>query len=141
MSVDYSAVLADLRAKRDKLTAAIEAIEELQGEAPRATVVTPRAAHIAPSRKQRSGTVASIAHELIRTHGGPMKVSDIVRALQGMGKFKTIDARSNYGTVFGTLNDDHARFVKAGEGMFEIRERSSVHQAALSAASMARQES
>jgi hypothetical protein len=131
MSVDYSSVLADLNDRIEKLTIARDAIREIVSTTisgvPAFATVTGHAGTIrrgsAKTKKARTGTVASIAHELIRTHGGPMKVREIVQSLQGMGKFKTNDARSNYGTVFGTLNDDKERFVKTGEGEFDIKGR------------------
>lgn len=126
MASDYSTVLADLREKRDKLTAAIEILEELQGPRPQNGSIPPHVPKVV-ARKPRTGTVASMAHEIIRAHGGPMKIADVVASLRAMGKFQNPDARSNYGTVFGTLNDDKGRFVKVGEGLFEIRERARVH--------------
>ena len=143
MSIDYAAVLVDLEERRAKLTAAIDAIREIRASTPASITIHAATAtataeaqkpKVHATKKPRGNTVGSIAHELIRAHGGPMKVADIVKSLQGMGKFKTVDPRSNYGTVFGTLNDDHERFAKTGEGEFEIRERAAPSTAKVMAA-------
>lgn len=123
MSIDYASVLADLEERRDKLNAAIDAIREIMGApAPGTSTRSKAQTQSRAAKKPRTGTVATIAYEYIRNHGGPMKVADVVKMLSAVGKFKSPDARSNYGTVYGTLNADD-RFVRVGEGQFEIRER------------------
>ena len=53
------------------------------------------------------GTIAEMAATLIERHGGPMKVVEITRQLERVGKFQhgggDNSARDNYGTVYGTL--------------------------------------
>lgn len=125
MAIDYSAVLADLDERIAKLVVARDAIREIAGEAkrPSASGQHPAGRGRVSTKKPRTGTVGALAFEIVRQHGGPMKVADIVKMLQAMGKsFKTINPRSNYGTVYGTLAAD-VRFVRVGEGAFDIRER------------------
>ena len=132
MSVDYTEVLQDLRSRRDKLIVAISAIEEIMGasaDKPAARVAAaihgPSIASVLRAQLPRPGTVGSMAYELVKEHGAPMKVVDIVRALEEKGKFKAA-AKGNYGTVFGSLKAD-ARFVKIGSAEYDLHERSRVH--------------
>ena len=50
-----------------------------------------------------------------------MKVADIARALEEVGKLKPNpeSPRANYGTVYGTIRGDK-RFVKTGTGEFGL---------------------
>jgi hypothetical protein len=122
MAIDYAAVLADLKKRREKLNAAIQAIEDIIGTG----AVTPAidgSPTLQPTRSTalRSGTVASLSHDVIAKSGGPMKVADVARALEDMGKFVK-RGRVNYGTVYRTLMDS-TRFTKVGEGEFDIVDR------------------
>lgn len=64
------------------------------------------------------GTIADMASGVIRKRGEPMKVADITRALESLGKLKPEDegGRGNYGSVYGTLKRDRRfRLLEAGK--------------------------
>ena len=67
------------------------------------------------------GTVADMCAQIIQVRGGSVPVRELVQLLAGAGKFKNPkNYRSNYGTVFGTLQRDE-RFRKTpGKGKFGL---------------------
>ena len=69
------------------------------------------------------GTIAEMAADLIERHGGPMKVAEITRQLERVGKFQhgggDNSARGNYGTVYGTLKR-HKLFELTSQGEFGL---------------------
>lgn len=75
-----------------------------------------------PEKHIPAGSVATMAAAALRRAGKPMKVREIVTALQEAGKFSQTDSRTHYATVFGILRRDK-RFVKLDEGLFGLTER------------------
>lgn len=69
-----------------------------------------------------SGTIADMAAQIIQDRGGPVTVRELVDLLTAAGKFKSPGKdRTNYGTVFGTLQRDE-RFIKTPKkGEFSLR--------------------
>ena len=67
------------------------------------------------------GTIAEMAEAIIKKHGRPMKVADLTRALEEIGKLSRSaeSTRANYGTVYGTIRN-HPSFVKTGTGEFGL---------------------
>ena len=61
-----------------------------------------------------------MAQALMEREGRPLKVAEIVRALEDMGKMsRDAGPRANYGSVYGILKQS-ARFRKTGEGAFGL---------------------
>lgn len=127
MTVDYNQIILDLKGKRESIDTAIQAIEALiagglddteMGLASRKRHRT-RGHHDA----ERQDTVANLAYAVIEHNGHPMKVADISRVLEDMGRFRGARrTTSNYATVYGCLSNDR-RFVRVGEAEFDLRER------------------
>jgi hypothetical protein len=67
------------------------------------------------------GTIADMAMAVISKRGEPMKVAEITRALESLGKMKPEDegGRGNYGSVYGTLKRDR-RFRLLDAGRFGL---------------------
>jgi hypothetical protein len=67
------------------------------------------------------GTIADMCAQIIAAHGRPATVRELVTLLANAGKFKNAaNYRTNYGTVFGTLQRDE-RFHKApNKGVFDL---------------------
>jgi hypothetical protein len=63
-------------------------------------------------------TVADLSAEMMKQRGGTMKVRDILVELVKLGKLK--GAKADYGTVFGTLSRNPARFRRVSPGEFEL---------------------
>jgi DNA-directed RNA polymerase delta subunit len=55
-----------------------------------------------------------------------MKVAALLAPLRAAGKLRSPNERGHYRTVYGALNED-SRFVRLGEGLFELRERALVN--------------
>jgi len=128
MGVDYQQVLDDLKERRESIDVAIQAIEALVTSGLDEPVFDPRVRgrhHRSRERHNSRGrdTIANLAYRVVSQHGNPMKVGDISRVLEDMGRFR--DARratSNYATVYGCLSNDR-RFIRVGEAEFDLRER------------------
>ena len=118
-----------IRQERDRLAERIEALREAARvyrevmALPEPDKETPPESglfdHIPP------GTIADMAEFVVRERAAPTRVADIARALESVGKLSTEgddSGRGNYGTVYGTLRRD-ARFVKTGQGEFDLRDR------------------
>ena len=70
------------------------------------------------------GTIADMAYAILQRHDKPMKVAELTKVLENMGKLdrsKDASGRGNYGTVYGTITRD-ARFVKTAQGEFGLSE-------------------
>lgn len=108
---------AELRSQMNELQASIRVYREFMGMpvelAPRATTGL--------FDDIPMGTIADMSYAVVAKNGGPMKVADITRALEELGKLKpdSDGARGNYGSVYGTLKRDR-RFRRAGTGSFGI---------------------
>ncbi len=69
------------------------------------------------------GTVADMAYEILSRHEGPMKVADLTKILEGLGKFAgTAENVRTYATVYGSLSRD-SRFTRTDQGEFDLSER------------------
>lgn len=98
MKPDYSGILADLLARRDKLNSAIQAIQELRSES-RPVKTKPKTKQV---HRPRGGvTIAAAAIEFIKKSGEPQLTSDIAQALKagGLGS----NSKSLYRTVYNSL--------------------------------------
>jgi hypothetical protein len=104
-TVDYSAVLEDLKARRDKLNAAIEAIEQMQGQ-----VVLGALASLGTSggsaNQLRSDSffgmgVGDAAVKYLGLVKAPKKIDQILTALEEGGLTHT--SKNFYSTVFTAL--------------------------------------
>lgn len=80
------------------------------------------------------GTIADMAAQVIAAREGNVTVAQLVDVLTAAGKFKTPEnKRTNYGTVYGTLQAD-ARFGKvSGKGEFFLVEDRSAEEFASTA--------
>lgn len=69
------------------------------------------------------GTIAEMAARYASERGGTVKIADVTKWLEHVGKLTHggggESARGNYGTVYGTLSRDR-RFKKVGEGEFAL---------------------
>jgi hypothetical protein len=122
-NVSYEAVLADLRAKRDRLDSAIRAIEELMGVA---TDITPAAAARAAVEL---GTVQedtflgmstpAAAEKYLRMVKRPKETGEIAEALQKGGIHSTADNFTN--SVYTALMRNE-KVIRLGRGKWSLRE-------------------
>ena len=114
--IDYSEVLADLRARRNKLDIAIAAIEEIVDSAPKSqsiSILPPRPTTsqtsmiglAVPAVGPYSGmTVIGAAIAYLRSEGSPRDTKAIVKGLLS-GGFHT-NSKSFYRTLYNTLNSN-----------------------------------
>lgn len=103
-SADYSSVLADLIARRDKLNAAIQAIQDISGDKPKPA-----------SGEYRGMTIAEATLKFLQKSGEPQLTRDIAEALKagGLGS----NAKSLYRTIYNSLQtrkDKQKDIVKVG---------------------------
>lgn len=103
---DYSQVLSDLYVKRDKLNAAIQAIEEMAVDSVNSLAMkglgSPGQQNRGRSSTEFKGlTIAAATIQFLRKSGEPQLTSDIAEALKagGLGS----NAKSLYRTVYNTL--------------------------------------
>lgn len=70
------------------------------------------------------GSIADIAYEHLRAHGGRARVVDVVKYLEETGKLAPSKRPSgeNYGPVYSALLRDHARFRQGTRGEFVLAE-------------------
>jgi hypothetical protein len=102
-AINYPSVLADLKARRDRLNQAIAAIEQILGELePRASVARSMPS-LALSTVYRNMTIGDAAVHFIRSQGKPQRVRNIVEGLHAGG----ISSKSKklYTTTYNVLAD------------------------------------
>lgn len=63
-------------------------------------------------------TMADIAEDFMREHGGRAKMTDLLAEMRRVGRLHGKD--NDYGSLFGTLKRNEKRFRKAGPGEFEL---------------------
>jgi len=121
-AVDYSAVLEDLKAKRAKLDAAIEAIEQMAGQPSSAGVSTPVAlggAQVTLRSDSFFGMgISDAAVKYLGIVKAPKDTRTIMHALEQGGL--THSSKNFYGTLFTSLtrresNEGDVTRVKKGE--------------------------
>ena len=117
--------IQDLLERGDQLRQAANLYREVMGLEGKSTDA-PTKELFATEQRAPLGSVAQMSYEVIRRNGGPMKVREIATSLHDAGKFPHTEPRMQYATVFGILRRD-SRFVKVGDGLFEIRERARVN--------------
>lgn len=110
--------LHELAAEIEELNAALTVLSELLG-LPADEESTPT---VGLFDDIPYGTIAEMSRDLIERNQGPMKVADLTRALEALGKMTPTNGRGNYGTVYGTLKRSPG-FVQTGTGEFELAER------------------
>lgn len=115
----YALVLADLKAKRAKIEAAIQAIEELSGE---------RADESASATAASSGpytgmSIHDAAKAALREKGSPMGNAEIASAIQEGGlNLKSADVVNTVGAVLSRRAKDVADLDKVGRGVWGLPE-------------------
>lgn len=115
-SIDYEAVLADLRERRSKIDAAIEAIEQLVMGQPRESGVTRKLKHPASTEVEDDTffklSTPDAAEKYLRMRGKPSGTREIAKALIE-GGFET-SAKNFYANLYTALGRSDA-FVKVGK--------------------------
>lgn len=126
MSADanaYSAVLSDLRTKRDQLNAAIQALEALM----------PKAAEEAKNRAAETGSdaltgmsIADAAIAVLGRHGRQMHVSEITAAITNGGlAINSDDAVNTVGSILSRRAHQRGDVARGDRrGMWRVSERS-----------------
>jgi hypothetical protein len=112
--INYKTVLADLIARRDKLDAAISAIQEFVGNGT-PTPSAPIKSTVTVSREYRGMTIADAAIKFLKTAGSPQSTGIIAEALR-LGGINS-NSKSMYRTLYNTLNsrmDKHQDITKEG---------------------------
>lgn len=66
-------------------------------------------------------TIADAAEAILRAHRRPMKLTEIIELLRHGGKLRG-ESRSEYGTVFKSLDHQPERFAKVGPGIWKLRD-------------------
>jgi hypothetical protein len=109
----------DIKARMATLAQAMETYREvMKVPAPSESPKGPEP--IARSYPVSGGTMADIAFSILAANDGRMRMMDLIRELQIVGKVKSgPTGPSEYGTVYSTLKRD-SRFVKAGPGEFAL---------------------
>lgn len=82
----------------------------------RAGTATPVRARSPGSRKR--GHLAQLSYQIIREHGGDMRVRDLLVELVAIGRMTGTHA--DYATVFATLKRNRALFEKLSPGRFAV---------------------
>jgi len=111
-SIDYQCVLKDLRARRDRMTAAIEAVEQIIGElhpngSQASTVSAPVAVSHVGSDIYRTMTIKDACIHFLRANGGVQPTTALVQALR-TGGIKS-QSKSLYRTVYNILTEESKR--------------------------------
>lgn len=117
MSIDYPAVLADLRARRNQLDAAISAIESLL-PLPVQSAASSSADGSSPLMSDRSsGTLLDGTIKALNDAGRPLTIPEIAAALQRQGN--TTNTPNLHRTLFTILKRESerptARIIKQGK--------------------------
>jgi hypothetical protein len=125
-AINYQCVLADLRARRERLNQAIEAIEQLVGETesgrdsarehaqrqPIATNIAPQV----PRQDYSTSTIGDAAAHFIKLAGKPQKIRTIANGLI-RGGIKS-NSKNLYTTLYNVLTDrakrENTDLVKIG---------------------------
>lgn len=121
-AVNYEAVLADLRAKRERLAAAIAAIEALirhqtphgQSE-PQARTAQPALEGTAPSASFQGMSILDASRKVLQNKGQCQRTKEILRALQAGGIALT--GKSPINNVGAVLNTN----LKKGGGIVRVK--------------------
>lgn len=106
--MNYKLFLADLRARRAKLDAAISAVEDILGEAPQSNAKSePEQRSFLESATSdqiyRDMTIAAAAIHFLKFAGKPQSTGAIVTALQRGGI--PSQSKNLYRTLYNTLNN------------------------------------
>jgi hypothetical protein len=119
----YAAALAELRAQRDKIDAAIAAIEALTAGAPSgASVTTPIITAEGPSAFLGM-SIPEAAKKLLATRRVPLKNPDIAVAFKLGGlHLNSKDPVNTIGAVLSRRADEVGDIVKVGRGTFGLKE-------------------
>jgi HB1, ASXL, restriction endonuclease HTH domain len=119
----YAAALAELRVQRDKIDAAIAAMEALMAGAPAgAGGSTPVVTAEGPSAFLGM-SIPEAAKKLLATRRQPMKNPDIAAAFKAGGlHLNSKDPVNTIGAVLSRRADDIGDIVKVGRGTFGLKE-------------------
>jgi hypothetical protein len=122
----YDLVLADLIAQRDKLNAAIDAIQAIRGGAPSVTSETPRHPNGSGSAKIESDsffglTVLEAAKKYLAMVKRPQKAATITEALQQGGyHFSAANPVATVGALLRRDDNAEGEVVKLPDGAFGL---------------------
>lgn len=119
----FTAVLAELRAQRDRIDAAIAAIEAIMAGTPAtAGAATPIITAEGPSAFLGM-SIPEAAKKLLATRRVPMKNPDIAAAFKAGGlHLNSKDPVNTIGAVLSRRADEVGDIVKVGRGTFGLKE-------------------
>ncbi|MGD0225474.1 MAG: hypothetical protein ABSF71_24365 [Terriglobia bacterium] len=130
-SVDYQCVLQDLKARRDRLNAAIEAVEHILGELQPVPIVIQKASIpvVEPSNNgsdiYRKMTIKDAIIYFLRSSGGKQPAVTVVQALKDGG----IRSKSKklYSTVYNSMDveskKENGQIIRTDDKMWDLRKR------------------
>ena len=111
-SIDYKFVLKDLRARRDRMNAAIEAVEQIIGElhpngSQSSLVNAPTSVSLVGSDIYRMMTIKDACIHFLRANGGVQPTTAFATALRA-GGIKS-QSKSLYRTIYTILTEESKR--------------------------------
>lgn len=119
----YAAMIADLRAQRDKIDVAIAALEALGGNGGAQVPASEQNTAIDQPGAFLGMSIPEAAKKLLAAKRQPMKNPDIAAAFKAGGlHLNSKDPVNTVGAVLSRRADDFGDIVKVGRGTFGLKE-------------------